>query len=158
MSNRKKAHAVECPVCLLKMSSKRIERHHIKPQRAGGTNDPDNMISLCVMCHDLVDRIMPDELYMWMTEDEYSEVYNMWDQVTFDALIAMILLSYRPEDIPAEWFTSKYDLHRKLKPDFENFGVWVREIWDEWPRYHKVIVLKYYAVAQDVLSSREKVA
>ena len=29
MSNRKKAHAVECPVCLLKMSSKRIERHHI---------------------------------------------------------------------------------------------------------------------------------
>jgi 5-methylcytosine-specific restriction endonuclease McrA len=28
-----------------------LEVHHLKPRRRGGTNDPANLIALCVACH-----------------------------------------------------------------------------------------------------------
>lgn len=32
------------------------ERHHLKPIRCNGSDHPENMIDLCVDCHDVVDN------------------------------------------------------------------------------------------------------
>ena len=45
------------------------EYHHILPKRAGGKNDRQNIMPLCTMCHNAIDRI---PLKNWPI-DEYNK-------------------------------------------------------------------------------------
>lgn len=40
----------------------RIELHHIVPLKSGGTNDPDNIISVCYNCHKKLHRVIYNRL------------------------------------------------------------------------------------------------
>jgi 5-methylcytosine-specific restriction endonuclease McrA len=43
-----------CTVCGTKGSKKNpLTMHHVKYRRNGGTNDPDNLVTLCKTCHEL---------------------------------------------------------------------------------------------------------
>ena len=41
-------HRCQAPGC---GSGRFLEVHHIRPRKAGGSNKPDNMITLCAACH-----------------------------------------------------------------------------------------------------------
>jgi hypothetical protein len=47
-------------------SDARIELHHLKPKRAGGSDNGQNMVPLCFVCHSLVDRV---PLVSWPLDD-----------------------------------------------------------------------------------------
>lgn len=42
-----------CQIC---SSSANLTRHHIVPKKAGGSNQPANLVTLCMSCHALVER------------------------------------------------------------------------------------------------------
>jgi predicted restriction endonuclease len=47
-------------------SDARIELHHLRPQRAGGCDERQNIVPLCFVCHSLVDRV---PLVSWPIDD-----------------------------------------------------------------------------------------
>jgi hypothetical protein len=68
----KRAELVECFCCKIPCVP---EYHHMKPRRIGGTDDPDNLVPLCVACHDMVDRFHDNTLatsWLWSNRPEDS--------------------------------------------------------------------------------------
>ncbi|MEZ4504712.1 MAG: HNH endonuclease [Thermomicrobiales bacterium] len=42
-----------CTIC---GSREQLEVHHIVPRRLGGSNDPENLVTVCAACHRRMDR------------------------------------------------------------------------------------------------------
>ena len=40
-----------CPTAFEILPGKKLDVHHKTPRRAGGTDDPDNLITFCKSCH-----------------------------------------------------------------------------------------------------------
>lgn len=40
-----------------------LETHHIIPQRYGGSDDPENLVTLCPSCHQAIESIYDDEFF-----------------------------------------------------------------------------------------------
>jgi hypothetical protein len=60
-----------CQKCGKKETSDKLEAHHIKPVVSGGLDDPTNLITLCINCHDREDwyghfRKYPTTIYSYI--------------------------------------------------------------------------------------------
>jgi hypothetical protein len=47
----KARYAFHCQKCEDQFHSKDLHVHHIRPRGAGGNNDPDNLLPICLACH-----------------------------------------------------------------------------------------------------------
>ena len=45
-----------CQSCFKRLFRKTVTVHHIIPRRECGTDDPDNLITLCRACHDIIEE------------------------------------------------------------------------------------------------------
>lgn len=64
--SRRRSYA-ECEAC--RSPAIRLERHHVVPQRAGGDDGDDNLVDLCLSCHDLVDRSLLRDTQAWFLRE-----------------------------------------------------------------------------------------
>ena len=46
-----------CQSCKKKHLKRDLDLHHIVPRADGGTNEPENLILLCMNCHDLIEPL-----------------------------------------------------------------------------------------------------
>lgn len=74
----------KCPICTGYANSK----HHIKPLRAGGTDEPRNRVRLCEPCHDIVELIYDEygieysPALVHTIRREFNITYNMYSRKT----------------------------------------------------------------------------
>ena len=40
-----------------------LEEHHIIPRRHGGSNDPENLVTLCSNCHSAIEKLYDDSVF-----------------------------------------------------------------------------------------------
>lgn len=40
-----------------------LEEHHIIPRRHGGTDGPDNLVTLCANCHSAIEKLYDDDVF-----------------------------------------------------------------------------------------------
>lgn len=56
----RKKYIAEHPLCEICFKNKRMVNadhvHHIKPLKEGGTNDEENLMSLCISCHSRIHK------------------------------------------------------------------------------------------------------
>jgi len=52
----------QCELCG-ELNPKTLEEHHVVPQRFGGSDLPENLVTLCASCHAAVERIWDDDFY-----------------------------------------------------------------------------------------------
>ena len=64
-----------CKCMMCKKSNCKLEVHHIKPKRLGGSNTIENLISLCEKCHDKTER--QEEMFMDMFYQMISSKGNI---------------------------------------------------------------------------------
>jgi len=48
-----------CQSCRKKFKANQLSIHHIIPRREGGTNQMENLITLCWKCHDMIELAEP---------------------------------------------------------------------------------------------------
>ena len=59
-----------CGLCSQKKNPRQLEIHHIKPRCEGGTNEKENLVALCVVCHRSVHR--------WFNHYRF-ELFDAWE-------------------------------------------------------------------------------
>jgi hypothetical protein len=59
-----------CQLCKGKSKSKILEVHHITFRSHGGTDAPNNLITLCNQCHTSENHKEGKPLWLWMTEQK----------------------------------------------------------------------------------------
>jgi hypothetical protein len=40
-----------------------LEEHHIVPRRHGGSDDPENLVTLCANCHSAIEKLYDDDVF-----------------------------------------------------------------------------------------------
>lgn len=68
---------VDCWACGV---SSKCERHHIEPQEFGGKDNPENIVPLCTVCHDILDRYRWQrlEIWSWFSKEVAREPGPRW--------------------------------------------------------------------------------
>lgn len=41
----------------------RLQTHHVVPRRHGGTDNPENLVTLCASCHQAIEQVYDDRFY-----------------------------------------------------------------------------------------------
>lgn len=72
---RKRPDLTVCWAC--RTPTLRGEQHHFVPKRAGG-GEGANLVPLCVVCHDFVDRIPLNDTFSWVCLQEHDEPAPRW--------------------------------------------------------------------------------
>lgn len=56
----------QCAIC---SSTQHLQVHHAVPRGRGGTDNEENLICLCAVCHGMAHDVMPNNLEQWSQED-----------------------------------------------------------------------------------------
>ncbi|MBZ5516945.1 MAG: HNH endonuclease [Acidobacteriia bacterium] len=59
------ARETELVNCWVRGVPSGCEQHHITPEEFGGTSEPGNLIPICRVCHDIIDRYRWQRLEIW---------------------------------------------------------------------------------------------
>lgn len=78
---------VFCAAC--DIPTNQPEVHHIKPQRCGGSDDDDNLVTICRTCHDFVDRVPLAQTFGWIFEKMAREPAPRWAMLIIWKLLAI---------------------------------------------------------------------
>ena len=92
---RKTVYARDGYRCALCDSTQYIQIHHVVPRSQGGTNSPQNLITLCHACHGLCHGIevyagterTPEDMNQYCVEylaDFYAPDWNPWKRHPLD--------------------------------------------------------------------------
>lgn len=68
-----------CGLSAHEQESHTLEVHHITPRSAGGTDETDNLITLCQVCHDELHSEAPKDEAVKFTGDSFLEWVEQYD-------------------------------------------------------------------------------
>lgn len=63
-----------------------LENHHIVPQRYGGSDSNENLVTLCANCHRAVERLYDERFYSEMRKIVLDEMMNQFGSFVEDGL------------------------------------------------------------------------
>ncbi len=74
----------ECGIVVAQKNGCKPQTHHRKPKSAGGNDDPENLITLCLPCHSTKDSPAHRNLLANATPGDYPSYikWSMWEEAT----------------------------------------------------------------------------
>lgn len=66
-----------------------LQKHHIVPRRFGGSDDEDNLVSLCANCHEVIEKIYDKSFYnaLGVTSPDEDDQYTTVVRTERSALV-----------------------------------------------------------------------
>ncbi|MGN0964433.1 MAG: HNH endonuclease [Dysosmobacter sp.] len=71
---RKAIYARDHYRCAICDSARGLQIHHVIPRSQGGSNRPENLITLCMYCHGVIHGTRFPEMPEWMDREELNQV------------------------------------------------------------------------------------
>jgi hypothetical protein len=115
-------HKCQNPNCTNKDKEKILEVHHIKFKHMGGTDRPNNLITLCNKCHTSPNHKQGKFLYDWCTEGKKVRGFK---DATFMSVVRWYLVnqlkdSYPNINITYGYITKNHRIENKIEKSHAN--------------------------------------
>lgn len=70
---RREVYARDYYRCALCDTPRGLQIHHVIPRSRGGSNDPENLITLCMWCHNAIHGTRWPNMPDWMDKEELKQ-------------------------------------------------------------------------------------